>query len=174
MLVTMAWSAYYQPIQASAPVGGWHRPPEARHRKKALLRRGSIFAYSARLGIRSGEFGPSQGGISHPIGQTAVRGRHLAAKAQRHASSRLLGRSRPTVPTVRGCQRRAETASSMGNLRHVGWGAVAPAHRGWSGQQSIAIATFIHDPRDGAPWPQRARISATCPRTTQHGDSDQR
>jgi hypothetical protein len=157
----MAWSAHYQPIQASAPAGGWHRPPEARHRRKALLRRGSIFTYSTRLGVRSGEFGPSQGGISYPNGQTTVRGRHLAAKAQHHVSSRLLRRSRATVPAVRCCQRRAEPASSMGNLRHVSWVPVAPAHRGRSGQQSVAIATFIHDPKRQAPWPQRARISAT-------------
>lgn len=73
LLVTMAWCAYYQPMQASAPVGGWHRPPEARHRRKALLRRGSIFTYSARLGVRSGEFGPSQVELVTPAGKPAVR-----------------------------------------------------------------------------------------------------
>jgi hypothetical protein len=71
-----------------------------------------------------------------PNGQTAVRGRHLAAKAQHHVSSRLLRRSRATVPTVRCCQRRAEPASSMGNLRPPGLGAC----------------------RSGPSWPERSRI----------------
>jgi hypothetical protein len=96
------------------PCGRLAPTPRGSISEKALPRRGSILAYSARLGVRSGEFGPSQGGISHPNGKppvvvvTATRGskhhqhvsRWLSACASIPSSS-LPVRSVPSWPPNR-------------------------------------------------------------------------